>query len=317
MSLPWQKPATMSLVDVVFWKTGDALDGVEISITSQPDSGTPSPVELRTVSIHEDGSREIEIWLDTERTDIDSLQLEFSLNDSALATGWQDADGLPADWSSIPNTQDAGLFILGGFSLTALGSGQVKLGTLSVSAPANPGQFSMSLESGALGEEELQSFAYHEQQTTTESDGSYSFEAIPESWYGIDGDKEADSSLYTAVKATDALAALKIAVAMNPNSDGSEVEPWQYLAADVNKDGKVQATDALAILKMAVKMDDAPDPEWLIVPESAGDQGMSRTEVIWPEGPEYLVNQDMEVDFVGIVTGDVDGSWTPSVPSPA
>ena len=109
---------------------------------------------------------------------------------------------------------------------------------------------------------------------------------------------------------TDALAALKIAVAMNPNNDGSEVEPWQYLAADVNKDGKVQATDALAILKMAVKMDDAPDPEWLIMPEIAGDHEMSRTDVIWPDGPEYLVNQDMEVDFVGIVKGDVDGSWT-------
>ncbi|WP_328591693.1 DUF4347 domain-containing protein [Prosthecochloris vibrioformis] len=302
---------------VVFWKTGDALDGVKMSITSQPDSGTPSPVELRTVSIHEDGGREIEIWLDTERTDIDSLQLEFSLDDGALATGWQDADGLPANWNSIPNTEDAGLFILGGFSLTALSSGQVKLGTLSASAPANSDQFSMSLESGALGEEELQPFAYHEQQTTIESDGTYSFEAIAEGWYALDGDKEVDSSLYTAVKATDALAALKIAVAMNPNNDGSEVEPWQYLAADVDQDGDVQATDALAILKMAVKMDDAPDPEWLIMPESAGDQEMSRTEVIWPDAPEYLVNQDMEVDFVGIVKGDVDGSWMPSVPLPA
>ncbi|WP_287221856.1 DUF4347 domain-containing protein [Prosthecochloris sp.] len=144
----------------------------------------------------------------------------------------------------------------------------------------------------------------------TSADGHYSFDQVAENQYSIEGSKAADSSLYTAVKATDALAALKIAVAMNPNNDGSEVESWQYLAADVNKDGKVQATDALAILKMAVKMDDAPDPEWLIIPESAGDHEMSRTEVIWPDEPEYLVNQDMEVDFVGIVKGDVDGSWT-------
>lgn len=32
---------------------------------------------------------------------------------------------------------------------------------------------------------------------------------------------------------------------LNPNSDGSEVFSYQYLAADVNKDGRVNAADAL------------------------------------------------------------------------
>ena len=113
-----------------------------------------------------------------------------------------------------------------------------------------------------------------------------------------------------AIKANDALAALKIAVGMNPNADGSAVSSYQYLAADVNHDGQVKAADALNILKMAVKLSSAPEKEWLFVPESVGSESMSRTHVVWPDNPiSVTLDIDQELHLIGIIKGDVNGSW--------
>jgi len=78
------------------------------------------------------------------------------------------------------------------------------------------------------------------------------------------------------ISAADALAALKLSVGINPSSDpdgtgpltAPPVSPYQFLAADVNSDGRVSASDALAILKMAVNRSDAPARQWLFVNEA-------------------------------------------------
>ena len=78
----------------------------------------------------------------------------------------------------------------------------------------------------------------------------------------------------------------------------------------VTKDGQVKAADALNILKMAVKLSTAPEMEWLFVPESVGSESMSRTHVVWPDNPiPVTLDMDQDVHLIGIVKGDVDGSW--------
>ncbi|NDB21881.1 MAG: hypothetical protein EB020_13530 [Proteobacteria bacterium] len=75
-----------------------------------------------------------------------------------------------------------------------------------------------------------------------------------------------------AISSQDALAALKIAVGRNPNTDPDGagplqpnlVSPYQFIAADVTGDGRVTSQDALAILKMAVRRVDAPSREQLV-----------------------------------------------------
>jgi hypothetical protein len=117
-----------------------------------------------------------------------------------------------------------------------------------------------------------------------------------------------------AVKANDALAALKIAYGINPNdAGGGDVSAYQYLAADVDRNGKVQAADALNILKMAYNMGSAPQKEWIIVPESVGSETMGRSNVLWPAGEiDVTLDPDRQLDLVGVLKGDVNGSWTPS-----
>ena len=128
--------------------------------------------------------------------------------------------------------------------------------------------------------------------------------------YNLSTVKSAGAVEQNSVKASDALAAMKIASGMNPNADGSPVSPYQYLAADVNQDGQVTAADALNILKMAVKLDTAPAIEWLFVSDSVGSEAMSRTNVIWPTSTTPVtLDMDQQLHLIGIVRGDVNGSW--------
>ena len=83
------------------------------------------------------------------------------------------------------------------------------------------------------------------------------------------------------------------------------------LAADVTKDGQVKAADALNILKIAVKFSTAPEMEWLSLPKSVGSESMSRTYVVWPNSPiPVTLDMDQDVNLIGIVEDDVDGSWS-------
>jgi hypothetical protein len=78
----------------------------------------------------------------------------------------------------------------------------------------------------------------------------------------------------------------------------------------VNHDGQIKAADALNILKMAVKLSTAPAKEWLFVPESVGSEAMSRTHFVWPDNPiPVTLDMDQELHLIGIVKGDVNGSW--------
>ncbi len=145
---------------------------------------------------------------------------------------------------------------------------------------------------------------------TTGADGLYQHLDKADGTYTLTSAKVSGPAEAHAIHANDALAALKMAVGMNPNSDGRAVSPFQFLAADVNRDGVIRAADALNILKMVVKLDTAPANEWLFVPESVGSESMSRTHVVWPDNPiPVSLDVDQDLHLIGIVKGDVDGSW--------
>ncbi|MFZ4526237.1 MAG: Ig-like domain-containing protein [Chlorobium sp.] len=290
-----------------FWKSGAAIADVTSTLASSPVVADTQAIEFRNIQTAADGSRTVEIWETSPTAAINSLRLDFALPAGSTAT-WQDATGLPSGWNSSPNTDKPGQFILGGTGTTALSAGSVKLGTLTLSAPTNPQHFELSLTTGQLGNDTIPAFALSLDSMTT--DGLYQHLDMADGSYTLTNAKVSGTAESNAVKANDALAALKMAVGMNPNADGSAVLPYQYLAADVNHDGQVKAADALNILKMAVKLSSAPEMEWLFVPESVGSESMSRTHVVWPDNPmPVTLDMDQEVHLIGIVKGDVNGSW--------
>jgi Ca2+-binding RTX toxin-like protein len=177
----------------------------------------------------------------------------------------------------------------------------------------------------------LESTALSSLQTvSTSSDGNYALSIPDEGAYRV----QASRSLTTAetgsvVSAADALAALKLSVGINPNSDPDgtgpltalPVSPYQFLAADVNGDGRVSAADALAILKMAVKRSDAPSREWLFVNEAhdfwneaaANGGAFTTTRSAVPRDgvmPGMIdITDGSSVNLVAVLKGDVNGNW--------
>lgn len=294
--------------DVTFWKTGAAISDVTSTLASvSPASGT-QPVEFRNIQVAPDGTRTIEIW-ETSAQSVNSVQLELLLPDGSVAS-WQDADGLPSGWSSLTNTGISGKFILGGMGVTALSAGPVQLGTLTLTEPTDAQHFELIMSKGQLGNEAVPVFGIASDSMTTVLDGQYQYLDMLEGPYTLTSAKIADTSESDAIMANDALAALKIAVGMNPNEDQSTVLSYQFLAADVNHDGKVKSTDALNILKMAVQLDSAPANEWIFVPESVGSETMTRTNVVWQDNAlPVTLDSDQELHLIGILKGDVDGSW--------
>jgi hypothetical protein len=115
----------------------------------------------------------------------------------------------------------------------------------------------------------------------------------------------------------DALAALKIATGSNLNPNGTPVSPYQFMAADVNGDGRVTSGDARAILLMAQGHPDAPAARWLFVDEAhdftdaaRGVFTTTRQSVLWDATIAVEPAQNASRNLVGVLVGDVDGSWS-------
>ena len=130
----------------------------------------------------------------------------------------------------------------------------------------------------------------------------------------------------SVISSADALAALKIAVGINPNADpdgaGPEealpVSPYQFIAADITGDGRVTSADALAILKIAVKLATAEPRRWVFIAEDydfwdeeSGNFKTTRTDVAWDsDGMTFDYPEKSVQNVVGVLMGDVNGSWS-------
>jgi hypothetical protein len=138
----------------------------------------------------------------------------------------------------------------------------------------------------------------------TDENGEYHFDELATDEVVVKADKNFEPQ-GRQVTSADALAALKMAVGINPN----DVSPYQFIAADVNKSGKITSSDALSILKMAVNMPDALEQEWMFVPEVEG-MTMHRDSVSWDsDGAAVSLDGDHSTNFIGVLLGDVSSSW--------
>ena len=125
-----------------------------------------------------------------------------------------------------------------------------------------------------------------------------------------------NDSTGSAITSADALAALKIAVGINPNTDpdgvgprlAATLSPYQLMAADVNGDGRVTSADALAILKMAVKLPTAVTPTWIFADENQ-TFSLTSSNVNYNTTISKTLGADETINMVAVLKGDVNGSW--------
>ncbi len=157
--------------------------------------------------------------------------------------------------------------------------------------------------------------------TTTGSAGDYTLSGVTTGTSTVTASLPA-TQLGRTINSASALAALRLSVGINPNPTVNGVQlpvsPYQYIAADMNGDGRVTSADALAILRSAVGQANAIAPSWVFVPEtttyfdpSTQTSTVSASAVPTSFAPAQPVQDGSTVNLVGILKGDVLGKYVP------
>jgi methionine-rich copper-binding protein CopC len=303
------------------WKSHALLSGVSVSVSSagavQADAG--QLFDLRAAAFDAgSGALSVEVWVNPAAA--------FSNFDFAVATPGATAasfaSALPAQWSVAAGTGNPQNVLVSGFSTAGAESGSVKLGTLQLTLPANGSGVQVAFNQIRVGDTTGADQGLAMKTSVTGSDGRYSFTSLGAQDLMLSASRStADSG--SAISSADALAALRIAVGLNPNPDpdgtGSKtapaISPYQIMAADVNGSGSVTSADALAILRMAVKLSTALPQEWFFVEETRDFWNeatqsftLSRANASWDKAIPVPA-QGGTVNLVGVLKGDVNGSW--------
>jgi Ca2+-binding RTX toxin-like protein len=300
---------------VYHWSSHQLLPDVAIATLMLTPDTQNSRFALSLNELSEAGALKVDLIFDASDSVIDNVDLSLDIVDAELLDfqiSSQIADGWQTQLSVTDNSID-----LSSFSLTSSLSGEINLGTVEVNA-FESNSFSIALSSGVTGfgsdliyHNDVSIFANISDQTS-DANGEFFIDSADSSVL-LEATRDlsvADSG--RVISASDALAALKLAVGINPNSGDVSVSPYQYLSADVNEDGRVSAADALSILKMAVGLEGAPDREWKFVSElesfvNTDGSTVGRSRIDWDEFDisDYSGSQNL----VALLKGDVNGSW--------
>ncbi len=303
------------------WKSHALLSDVTVSVAGDGKApGVTSLLEIRGLSFDASGDARFDVYANAG-AEIENFGFDLRVGGTATVT-WTETSF--ANWTLVTEA-GAGQLTVAGFGTSPL-AGEIKLGSALVDLAAGTNQVRLDVLSGEVGDSFVPVFSETLATTTTGAAGTYALSDIADDVLTMSMARgTADTG--TAISSQDALAALKIAVGRNPNIDPDGagplqpnlVSPYQFIAADVTGDGRVTSQDALAILKMAVRRADAPARDWIFVREDAdfwneasGRVSMDRNSVSYAKSPFAVSsNGAQDLDFVGVLKGDVNGSWTP------
>jgi hypothetical protein len=242
------------------------------------------------------GGKTLDVTLGLNQA-VDSFKIGFNKQSASVVTadGIDRAVGTSADVTAVPIIS---------YSLKAITAHWKNLGTATAKALPDVSfvKGSQTLKSGSTGEAVFEA--------STDSQASV-----------VVGKSVAESekaAAAAAVNLTDAIAILKMIVGLNVNASGP-LSPYQVVAADYNRDGGVGLTDAIDVLKAVVGLN-APAPSWVVLDQTKVATSMtmdsynSDANKLKDNGwmsPTLSVDLDKtpEIQLVGVLAGDVDGSW--------
>jgi len=159
------------------------------------------------------------------------------------------------------------------------------------------------------------------QSASTSSVGSFSLEGLVHdnstSLFDVSASKTVTGSSPSAngVTLTDVLAALKVYLGRDLPVEYKS--SYNYVAADFDANGVVNLTDVLSLLKYYLGRSQAVLPTWTFVDAAdldsngniAGASGNITKNAAMPHGVDVDLGSTTAVELVGVLRGDVDGSW--------
>jgi Ca2+-binding RTX toxin-like protein len=316
-------PATTLQGMAYHWKSHVLLSGVNVSVGSaaavQANAG--ELFDLRAASFDAaSGKLTVQVWANATAAVSTFGNFDFKVATPG-ATSASFTSALPSGWTVTAGTDNPQSVTVGGFSLTSL-SQSTQLGTLQLTLPTSTTTAEVAFSQIKVGNADGANQGLALQARTTAGDGAYSFSSLGSQALQLVASRSA-ADAGNAVTSADALAALRIAVGLNPNPDpdgtgpktAPAISPYQIMAADVNGSGTVTSADALAILRMAVKLSTALPQEWFFVEETrdfwsevSQSFTLSRTNANWDRAIPVPA-QGGTVNLVVVLKGDVNGSW--------
>ena len=169
----------------------------------------------------------------------------------------------------------------------------------------------ISFQTISLGEEQQTNIGLIGNRSVSDNAGEFGAVSL------VEGDSvfvlEKDTvDIGNALTSYDAYLAQKIAVLLDGSNsvDGIEFAKEQIIAADVNQNGYVNSMDVYAILQEAINIDNSLSPEWLFVDSEADLSAVTRNNSQHSSYINEVVSVSSDLSFIGILTGDVNGSWT-------
>ena len=160
---------------------------------------------------------------------------------------------------------------------------------------------------------------------TTNATGAAAWTAVTETLLLLTASRivpDAEASATSlAVNLTDAIAILKMIVGLDVNGAGKPLSPYQLYAADFDGNGRVELSDAIAVLKHVVGLD-APKPNWTFFNEAdtTVSSMLAQGKVTLSPGTAPALSigaSTVHLGLVGVLIGDVDGSYGGPVAAPA
>ena len=144
-------------------------------------------------------------------------------------------------------------------------------------------------------------------QNDGEDDGI--FELIPV-FPGVMDKEEADITL------SDVITALKLFLGLS--LPAAYASPYTHVAADLDGNGRVELSDVISLLKvfLGLPVVGSQALEWVFIESPEGTSDLSVESVLTQAGADPIEHDFLlkpHVDLVGVLRGDVDGSWALSV----
>ena len=301
---PSEAPASAPLVGEVASRKGVAMAGVELSASSTTDVGLR--LEWIGEQAHADGSRTIEFGLiaNAGAAVSDAVQFQIAAAQPTVAVSAFAADSVLSGWAQV-QAIDGGVLRFAAATHDAAFTATQQLGTLIVRVDAaHDGAVGLAVDGYTLGSSAARSVFLQYDEAATVS-GGYQLDGLQGGLIDLSLAASAASLPRTAITAQDALEALRLAVRL----PSEHANPYGYIAADYNQDGRVTSLDALEILKASVRMPDAIQPKWVFLSDEADLSGITSRNTGYKSG---LTLQSLPVDashnFTGVLLGDVNDS---------
>jgi len=304
------------------WKGHMLLAGVQVgTMTGDAVQAESSIFDLRGASYDSTtGMLTVQLWSTPAST---STSIDFTVSSpGSVSAGF--VSTLPSSWAVLINSESTQALSVAGYDGALAGfSGATQLGTLTVQYAPGTSAGSVTLSNIFVDIAPASDTVISFSGATTGSNGSFTLADDGAASTALSVSRST-SDIGNAITAADALAALRLAVGLNPNIDpdgggplsAPRVSPYQFMAADVNGSNTVTAADALAILRMAVKLSTALPNEWFFVEETRDfwDEAtqsftLTRTNTTWDRAVTLDASATPAVNLVGVIKGDVNGSW--------